>query len=279
MKHLLPLFLLFALKAGAQITYEAAYPPSPYPGFGVVHLSAAGYKYAISDSDQIVLYNMNHTVYTTITIPNQPSGNYNYVVTWISDELFNTNPADIEYILTYTSISSGIPHTRVYDQTGNLLLARDTFVLNNTLSQEGVPVYGVVHTSSGVKLLLRNQLTYASVVYSLPGVLPCSMCDGGVIAGMQQSPSGPSANQQQMPAPYPNPTTSNTTIPYELPSGIRTGQMVIYDLAGREVKRYSVTNAFTTLEIAGGELAAGTYSYCLQTSEGVTYGQKFVVAE
>lgn len=278
MKYTFVLFLLFALKAEAQITFEHTYTnPVYYDQVGIVHLSAAGYKYVYSDTDQVILYNLNHSVYTTISIPVQSPGIVSCRVTWISDQLFNTNPNDVEYALSYLD-NSGLGHIRIYDQAGTLLFGRDSFHLYGNFGP-GQNSTGVVHTAGGVKLLIVNQLSRETSAYSLPGVLPCSMCDGGVISGIQPQPSSPTENQQQLQNPYPNPTSSTTTIPYTLPDGSSAGTIVIYDAAGREVKRYGVSNAFTTLELSTADLAEGTYSYSLEAGGMILPGKKFVVVK
>lgn len=276
----LAFFMLFAIGVNAQITLEHSYPNQVYyDPMGMVHLSSAGYKYAIADSDQIVLYNLNHSLYATIAIPNQPAGNFNYRVWWISDALFNTNPNDIEYAITYTTLSTNVSHLRVYDEAGNLLFARDTFTIDNTLyPANGLKTYGIFHNSAGTKMILRNQFTQVISVYSLPGVLPCEMCDGGVISGIQPQ-TGATDHQQQLGSPYPNPTNSTTTIPYTLPAESSSGTLIIYDVAGREVKRYAVTNAFASLELSTADLAEGTYSYSLEAGGVILPGKKFVVVK
>ena len=48
---------------------------------------------------------------------------------------------------------------------------------------------------------------------------------------------------------------------YHLPNGINEGEIVFYDINGKEIKRYRVDNTFNTLIINNSDLPAGTYLY------------------
>jgi hypothetical protein len=278
MNRFLLFLILISCKLSAQITFETNYNNNVYyDAPGLMNFSAAGYKYVFADTDQIVLYNLNHSVYRTISMPNMPSGSFNFRVRWVSDELFNTNPADIEYVLTYESLTTSFMSVRVYDENGNILLSRDTCYLPGSLNA-GIHEQGIVHTSAGVKMLLRNQVNSKTTVYALPGVLPCTMCDQGVMSGLQPNTSS-GAQSQQIAAPYPNPTQSSITLPYSLPNGTSTGEIIIYNMIGREVKRYSITSVFSSLVLETSELASGTYSYSIQTTLGISPGSKFSVVQ
>ncbi len=282
MKKLLFALQLIVVSATAQITLETAYAtPNPYFSSGIIQLTSSGYKYLIRDSNDIVLYNLNHSVFRTFSIPTLPTIASQISVRYVSEELFNTNPADIEYMVYYTDTIgpfTGVPHITVFDELGNILFDRDSAVISNSEFSPVQASQGIVATPSGAKMLLHLAYFTELEIYSLPGILPCQECIGGVISGIAQSPAIDN-NQQQLPNPYPNPTNNTTTIPYELPAGVNTGTMIIYDLLGNEVRRYEVGRAFNTLEIAVGELAQGTYTYSLVTTEGVLRGNKFVVSE
>ncbi len=278
MKRLLFALLLVSNFASAQITLEQDYPNTIYMRqLKLVHFTTNGYKYLLTDATQIVLYNLNHSVFRTIPLPSLP-GCTSFRVDWLSDELFNTNPADFEYVLTYSSTITNLRNVSVYDELGNVLLSRDSFELSSHFPLDGERLPEVVHTVAGSKLMLINQFTFKTSVYSLPGMMPCTMCDQGVISGIQPV-NGTTDTPQQLPSPYPNPTNSTTTIPYTLPDGVSSGTIVIYDFAGREVKRYAVTSAFTSLMLSGQDLANGTYSYNLESGETILPGRQFVIAK
>src|ERR1051326_8140697 len=117
MKKLLILSLLaFDMNAKAQIVLENIYPQGELGNLRIIHLTNAGYKYSEVYGGVIKLYDLNHSLYKTINIPNTaPLGIQD--VYFISDELFNTNPSDIEYLVTLNGYSNmNIKGTRVYDE-------------------------------------------------------------------------------------------------------------------------------------------------------------------
>lgn len=280
MKKLALLLHLLSGSLAGQIAYETTYPATTIFGnqIGVIHLSASGYKYVQSDTDQIVIYNLNHTVFRTIPVPQQTNVNMNtFQIRWVSEELFNLNSNDVEFVMSYTSASGGVSHVKVYDESGNILFSRDSFFLSQTLGS-GYSERAITYTSSGAKMLLTAQYGLQDVVvYSLPGTIPCHECNGGVISGLNNNSSGETERSTDL--PYPNPSNSQTTLPYSLPAHINTGELIVYDLNGREVKRFRITNAFSSVVLSSEELAPGTYTYSILTSTGILPGNRFIIAE
>jgi hypothetical protein len=85
------------------------------------------------------------------------------------------------------------------------------------------------------------------------------------------------SNPSGLSNPYPNPTDNLTRIDYQLPDGIKQGELVFYNTMGTEVKRFKVTNTFSFIYVSAHDLASGTYYYNLQTSAGASDGKKMVV--
>jgi len=76
---------------------------------------------------------------------------------------------------------------------------------------------------------------------------------------------------------YPNPSNNYTRIDYQLPKDVKNGEIVFYNIQGKEVKRYKVDRTFNHLRISTTDLSPGTYYYNLQTLQGVSGGKKMVV--
>ena len=76
---------------------------------------------------------------------------------------------------------------------------------------------------------------------------------------------------------YPNTTNNSTRIDYTFPSGVNEGQIVFYDLQGKEIKRFKVDKTFDHLLISTSDIPAGTYFYQLQTANQSSAGKKMVV--
>jgi type IX secretion system substrate protein len=103
-------------------------------------------------------------------------------------------------------------------------------------------------------------------VYGLPGFLSNSI-----------QPVTNTFINEMMENIYPNPSNGNTTIEFNLPQGVNTGQLVIYNMQGVELKRYTVDNTFHTLLLNNSEFHAGTYFYQLQTASGASGAKKMIV--
>ncbi len=280
-KSLYTLLLAASLSANAQITLEHYYPTGNIlKGYlKLVQLSAAGYKYVLNDTNTITLYNLNHTVYLTINIPprNPPASSSFYgfpQILYVSDELFNTNPADIEYFIYYED-ASGNNDCRIYDQVGSILFSKDSVVIDNYDFHGYVDITNFIsYSPSGVKMIIPQQYGSGATVYSLPGTLPCNDCTGGTVTALRtvngNTPNVGISN-------YPNPANNQTTVQYNLPEGITTAELVFYNIQGVEVKRFKVTNAFTDILISTADLEAGTYYYQIQAANSYSAGKKMIV--
>lgn len=257
--------------AKAQIITEAVYPGAANPNnFFQIQLTNGGDKYAeySSSQSQVIVYNLSHTVYRTMNLA-LPAGASNIIVCYVSDALFDQNASDIEYLVQYTtSPPFGVNHVAVYRENGTLLYQRDTASLSIGI----FALERIFRTSAGTKMIISSATAGAeAIVVGLPGNLPCTICDNG--PSMMQSYENTSSTG----APYPNPAADFTTIPYALPEGERTGWLVLFDLAGQEVKRFQITNTFTSVTLSTAEIASGTYSYRIEAGQTVLPGEKLII--
>jgi hypothetical protein len=272
MKKILTLFLSIAISASAQISLESVYPTGSVSldYLRLTKLSSSGYKYVTNDKSKIILYNLNHTVFKTINFPPLKNGvSHLYQVYYISEELFNLNPDDIEFFLLYSD-TLHIAHAAVLDEFGNILLMKDSaaILFAATFGNEEF----ISQTPLGAKMVISCGDNNA-FVYALPGFLPCHDCSH--LATTSEHAVGTSFNENI--ANYPNPTIEQTTIEYTLPEGVRAGEIVFYNTLGQEIKRFKVTDAFQNIIVSTNDLDEGTYFYQLQTDSGFTTGKKMLV--
>ena len=130
--------------------------------------------------------------------------------------------------------------------------------------QQQYPIY---NTSVGTKMILSYENGQAKV-FGLSGTLTT-----GIAVANEELLNAKTSN------PYPNPTSTTTHIDYTLPEGVNNGEIVFYDLQGKEIKRFAVDRTFNNLLISTSDIAAGTYYYQLQTSKENTKGKKLVVVK
>lgn len=78
---------------------------------------------------------------------------------------------------------------------------------------------------------------------------------------------------------YPNPTSGSVTINYKFSQGEAKGEIIIYDIAGVEVKRVTVTDGNSKIELDNSSLQSGIYICQLTTNKGTTATKKMVVVK
>lgn len=243
-----------------QIFSEAIYNSNPQ----LEHFNHMTSKWMVVNGNNIYLYNLNHSLYTQIVVPPQP---YIFGVQYVTDDLFDTDSTNLEYMINAAGTGFG-KFVKIYKANGTLLFVRDSAALY---------AEPIVVTDSGTKLRLQimNSPSYFQL-YSLPGTLPCPMiCGGSTVPG--EIPTMIQENYKDFSNPYPNPSNQQTHIPYQLPVGETTGEIIFYDLTGSEVKRYKVDKTFSELILTASDLAAGSYYYQLQTPYSKSEGKKLVV--
>lgn len=259
----------------AQITLEHSYPSnSSYMSVGVTELSMNGYKYMVSDNQSglLQLYNLNHSLFKSIILPH-PAGASIYVSN-VSDSLFNTN-SQIEVLYSYSLWNSTYTiytcQTSLIDENGNSILS---------LPQSQYPYVQYAGAGNGYKMIVSvdsaNKTSIKQVdVYSLVGGLPVHQTHAnpgqpnGLVVNAQNNPFMSSA--------MPNPSQGKTTIAYQLPADANTADIAIFDLSGKEIKRFTVDRTFSTLELDNTDLPSGTYLYQLSTSSGRSDTKKMIV--
>jgi len=279
MKKVLILLLIVAVHGlRAQIVLENTYAngSAVNGNLQLIKLSSSGYKYAVKTLTTITLYNLNHSVFTTITTPTVPPlacSSCPLNIYFISEELFDTNPSTIEYFWLY-GLTNNVTYARVFNQAGNLLFAKDSVVLSGPGPGYTGHENFIAYSSSGVKMILYDQYTTKARVYSLPGKLACHDCSNGIISSLQTN--GGTIYDGKL-GNYPNPASEQTTIEYELPKGMSNGDIVFYNMNGSEIKRFKVTADFHNIIISVADLQAGSYYYQLQTSDGSNAGKKLIV--
>lgn len=263
MKRLFYLSFVMALLAGgsaqAQITPEVIYQG----GGPMIRMSTGDYKYQMirSATKQVTLYNLNHSIYKQFTIPAAPAGFTGGYASYISDALFDTNTATVEYLVqySYANRSSGEGRVIVYSETGTQLAVMDSVINLN-----------IYNTPSGTKMLAEkvayDPLSGATLrnytrVYSL----------GGQLALRTASPQ-----LMEVAGAYPNPARGIVTLPYTIPAG-EVGMMQVFDVTGKLVASYRVDSHINRLEVSTRDLRPGVYLYKVKTSTGVSSGQRFII--
>lgn len=264
-------------------TFE--YWPSFSPGLvnPLINLSNGGYKYvrtySVRDNNtnlynnyQLKFYDLNHSLWKTIDIApvinNLSTTTYTNMIgvppsnlLYISDKLFD-NDNDIEFIIHLVGFY-------LFDETtmniSNIAgLNPDSIIPASTLFYYSYNPT-VYNTPNGAKLILNYNGT-KDYVLSLPGTYPPQpviVKENNI--GIEQ------AN------PFPNPANKQITLPYSLPAH-KTGELIIYDMQGKEIKKFKIDNAFNNILLNTSELNNGMYIYKVQCDGEVILTKKFVIS-
>lgn len=270
----------------AQITLENNYPAtSSNIRFQSVLLESAGSKYAVYDRAlfQLKLYNLDHSIYKTITVNNPTTNLYDPVnitssydeIAYVKEGLFDTD-SEVEFMLIYSTDGTGPSgSTRgvaIINEDGSIILNRvDAYPRFSTFAGSVTNSDCILNASDNTtKMLLVEPTGYN--VYSLPGTLSCNPC-GSVTGTAKVAGSSNTIALQNAP----NPANSYTNIYYQLPEETQEADLILYNTQGIEIKRYRVDQMFDHLQISTEDLHAGTYYYSIVTEEGQTASKKMLI--
>lgn len=267
---LLAILMLLCFGARAQITLEYTFDSAstcPSQGLGaqlmLIKFEESGDKYIRINYDNmsICVYNMNHTLEKRVSFADLPCGIHGNIL-YLSENLFNTD-SKMEFMYSGSAGGGGV-YTGIYNEDGEMLFSEPgaPLIKTNTPLQQ----YPVYNTDNGTKMILSYPSGEAKV-FNLPGTLN---------AGISKY-NNELINQYKISAAYPNPAPGYTKIEYNLPEGTGHGEIVLYDLSGKEIKRFSIDSNSNTLEITGNEIPAGTYYYNLQVNFGSSECRKLII--
>jgi hypothetical protein len=227
-------------------------------------------------TNDVYLYNLNHSLYRHIVIPAQ-SQYFNFC--YLTEDLFDTDSTNFEYLLSIGNFNNTC-FVKIYREDGTLLFQRDsalfalTAITANSDYQDNIIV-----TDSGTKMVLpiQNPSNSRTEIYLLPGHLPCKMTCSEHVVSEGLPTEIKETTQKNFNNPYPNPTSSQIHIPYSIPDGETQGEIIFYDMAGAEVKRFKVDRTFSDLILSTTDLTAGSYYYQLITAHSKSEGKKLIV--
>ncbi|MCU0360622.1 MAG: T9SS type A sorting domain-containing protein [Bacteroidia bacterium] len=275
------LFLFFAFQVGkAQLIYETTYTGAPWP-FILTQISQNEYKYFVFNdvTNQIHLYNLNHSLFLTTTVPVIFSNN-NYAVNFVSRSLFDCDTSNIEYAIAYSggSPSFPAPYFAIFRINGTLFQKIDSVRFINYSNGLAYATYNnavpIINTPLGTKLILSKPNNNI-VVYSLCGTLP-NECANEIVTDIEDfSPR----DKHVQKLPYPNPMEETIHLPYDIPNNGKPGKMKVYNSMGQLVKEFEIDGNFKNIILFKGDLPSGTYIYNTIHDGELSASLKFVLTD
>ncbi|TAH42929.1 MAG: T9SS type A sorting domain-containing protein [Bacteroidetes bacterium] len=258
---LLTVFLTF--QSLGQIVFENSYAFSA--NFGIVNLTNAGYKYWELVNNEYKIYNLDHSIYKTITLPVQQGSRY-FIQQQapISDALFNVDTLiEVTYGVQDT-LNINVYTAYVINENGNVLFSQSSTTIPKILN-----IGGSYKMLAWVRDTISN--TYSSIdVYSLPGSVPCESC--GLINGISINSPNSVETYSRI---YPNPSSGLITIDYFLTSA-SVGSIDILTIDGRLIRTFSLDNLSSKLVLNSKDFSKGTYIYVVKDGISATSG-KFII--
>lgn len=170
MKHIILCFLsVFPILSYAQLTLENEYDFEIHR----TDFPLAGEKYWQVDytSDQLQLFNSDHTPWKTINLP-RPNGTGIPIVWDVSEDHINSNSA-IEVTYTFTAMVNGLSGTemRIVDENDSLLLQLDSCNYPVVSILDGLPNKILAYTYAPIKQTIVYEYSTLNAQHSFPGGL------------------------------------------------------------------------------------------------------------
>lgn len=256
-------FLLFVCifsMLNAQVTLEKKYDYST----SVVEFETLGYKYYLMDvpNGQCRIYNLDHSLFKTINC-NVPVDFYLYDVKFLSEKLFD-NDSGIELLCTFYKYNAS-PEFYEYDskiinEDGSQLTFIDG-ALYNYINKTGENTYKLFSYCYDFSVWPEKIWTN---IYNLPGT--------PVVNAFLQN-ENPDFNLNA----FPNPTTGQLKVAYNLPPETREGTLFLFDNSGRLVQQFTIDNHTDHLLLNVSEYKSGVYHYFVEYSNKRSPSQKLVV--
>lgn len=250
------ILLLLSKSTFAQLILEHTYSESNY--VTLVSIEGEGNKYLSVDSSSknVLLYNEDHSLWKRINTI-LPDNSVLESISCVSKKLIDLDD-DIElaYSFVVPSSSSAPPLfvTRIYKEDGTILM---------TLPD--VWKCTPVKVNSNWKILAYTTTKSETEVYSVPGAylsIKRPEFDG---------------SSEYLSLLYPNPMESSATLNYQLPKGTHVAKLKVYDINGKIMREYDITDQFSEILIGRGDLPSGLYTYKLHSSNQIISTKMFSV--
>ena len=253
---------LSAFRSFGQITLDQTFNGN----LSVVLFSSNGEKYMYNDTASIYLYNMDYSLWKTIT-PTHYAGYTIQTITSVSDNLFNSDNL-VEAVVTYVATVSTLhPNLKcdLVNETAAVLYSFDSSYFSSVHYDDA---------TSNYKVITFNYLTHpgSSKVYSVPGTMPCGSCSYLGTQRLSGTKTGVNISD-----PIPNPSSGVVRINYNLPDGTNGAVISFYNTLGQVVKIIPVLSQINAIEINNSTLPAGSYMYNIKAENTISETKTMVI--
>ncbi len=217
--------------------------------------------WGITAAGSRTIYELDLSIHRVLNYPAPPSGMQWNSMSYVTEELFDTDPSTIEFVMVAGTAGPNPPGnsgTYVFREDGTQLFSQypGNFVVSGGLSNS-YPIfavegqsYMVVHTTSVYGPPTR--------IYALPGTLPCMDCYGSPTTSGIGLGGADVADPFSGMALQPNPAQDEVMVRFTA-NGPRVDAIEVTDASGRTVLRQPTLDA-TGITLRTGQLASGAYT-------------------
>jgi hypothetical protein len=265
------LWIIINNTLSAQVIYEHSYPSSYTPSEALLNLIDIGdsqYKYTYTDysTNELKLFNLDHSPFSTISIPVQLINQNEYWVGYITKSLFDCDSSNLEYAIMSTIFKNNF---YIYREDGNLIFRQDSTVPAYCIGcfAGSHDLRPIVNTPNGAKLFLLKSDTSGFPptvdVYSLCGTLTqFSMTSLSEISSYVKV--------------FPNPTSGQIYFRFDL-LDLNDCELNIYDTSGNIVQNISLNSLSNELHLNVHQFNSGQYYFTLKSKNKMLQNGKFII--
>lgn len=264
----------------AQITYETTYLANVNNCLlGRIKINQSSTKYLTANYSPYSslysynvtykLYNLNHSLYKTLPLITDTMKHMTASPISIQENLFNTD-GNIEIAYIKYKENSNYVSFKIIDEYGTVIFERDSVKEFNSNVLNNLQLQGVFNSESGAKLILplesfgSNGPVPTKEIYSLGGtVITTNIINKN--------------EEEYFMELSPNPAREFTRINYQIPTNEANAEIIVFDLNGNEIKRFTVDKTFNDLIISNEDLPSGSYFYTLYANNQIIGTKKSFV--
>ena len=231
--------------SNAQITLEHTFDSPVYFSSSnfIYYYGDANYYMSFSSTDnQIKIYNIDYSLYKTVTIT-PPSGYQIVSVSYLTKTLFNSNDK-LEFFVQFTGPTtdySVYQTLRLYDEDG--IVIKDfgfSYSINPSIHK-----INNQYRLSVVRYIYSTTILYITEIYSLPGSMSYSISE---------------FENSNIQSPFPNPANTVINLPYKLNQGQKS-IMRISNIQGQLIELKQIDYVFDKIILNVSNYSKGVYFY------------------
>jgi hypothetical protein len=201
-----------------------------------------------------VIRNLDLSVHRVLNYPAPPAGLQWSNMGYITEALFDTDPATIEFVMMATPIGGmGNSAVFVFREDGTEVFSLNPGSMSAMISMNSSYPIFTVDGQSYMLLYTNGPDGPPARLFTLPGTLPCMDCYGSPTASGIGLGEGPGVEAPSGFALFPNPTTASVNA--ELGT-LRADALHVFDAAGQLARVVPVNGqrrvSFTTEGLAAG---------------------------